>query len=163
MVFILNDTGAASRTINLTGSDQLVYEKGSEPVTIVGGSGIDIMFGGSGVTTLVAGNNNDYLFAGSGPTTLQSNGGTDFLQAGTGPDVFDLSPSDIGTVLIAGFKLETDRLHVIGASPGSASLNQLIAATTLDMGGNAVLQLAPEHDVTLLGVGLSQVGTALFI
>ncbi len=163
MMFILDDTGDASKTINLPGSDQLVYEKGSQPVTIVGGSGIDILFGGSGATTLVAGNNNDYLFAGSGPTTLQSGSGTDFLQAGAGPDMFDLSPSDIGTVLIAGFKLGTDQLHVTGVSPGSAPLNQLIATTTLDMGGNAVLHLAPEHDVTLLGVGLSQVSAALFI
>ncbi len=163
MVFILNGTGAAPRTINLTNADQLVYEKGSEPVTIVGGAGIDILFGGSEITTLIAGNNNDYLFAGSGPTTLQSGNGADFLQAGAGPDTFDLSPRDIGADLIAGLKPRTDRLHVSGASPGSAALHQLIANATQDVSGNAVLHLAPGHDATLLGIRPSQVSAALFV
>jgi hypothetical protein len=162
MVFILNDTGAASQTIDLTGSDQLVYEKGSAPVTIVGGSGVDLLFGGSGVTTLVAGSNKDYLFAGSGSTTLRAGNGTDFLQAGAGADVFDIS-GNIGTDLIAGLKLGTDRLHVSGASAGSSALAHLIATATTDPSGNAALHLAPEHSVTLLGIGVSQVRASLFV
>ncbi len=162
MVFIRNDVGAMPVSISGTGSDQLIYEKGSAPATITGGAGIDILFGGSGSTTLIGGGGNDDLYAGSGRTVFQPGAGSDFMQAGTGAATFDLSVTDIGNDLIAGFKLATDRLSIVGDAPGSAALTTLLKGATQDASGNAVLHLAAGHDVTLLGIAQTQLAPALF-
>jgi hypothetical protein len=163
MVFIHNDTGTAPVTLQGTNSDQLIYEAGSAPVTIVGGTGINILFGGSGPSTLVGGGSNDYLFGGSGPTAFQAGSGNDYMQTGSGAATFDLSAADIGNDIIAGFRIGLDRLSVAGiGSSGPASLSGLIAGATQNAGGSVVLHLSASHEVTLDGVGLAQMSGSLF-
>jgi len=164
-VFIRSDDGAAPVLVQEGAADQLVYETGSAPVTIVGGSGINLLFGGAGATTLVGGPGNDDLFAGTGPTTFESGSGNDVLQAGTGgsgADLIVLSGADIGTDVIAGLRIGTDHLQVAGGPPGSPALVSLIAATTQDAAGEAVLHLSADHAVVLQGIAAAQVTDALF-
>lgn len=161
-VFVRNDTGSTPITVQEGSGDQLVYERGSAPVTIIGGSGINLLFGGSGPTTLIGGPGSDYLFGGSGPTTFAGGSGNDYMQAGSGAAVFDLSPTDVGHDIIAGFKPGTDNLHIAGEAPGSAALASLLAGATQDAGGNAVLHLSASHSVTLQGISASQLTTTLF-
>ena len=110
----------------------------------------------------MGGSNNDDLYAGSGPTVFQPGAGNDFMQAGTGVDTFDLSATDTGNDLIAGFKLGTDHLSIAGDAPGSAALAALLKGVTQDSNGNTVLHLSAGSNVTLAGITPIHVVPALF-
>ena len=163
MTFVRNDNGTAPVTVQEGSGDQLVYEQGSAPVTIIGGSGINILFGGSGTTTLIGGPGSDYLFGGAGTTTFEGGSGNNFMEAGSGAAIFDLSPTDIGHDIIAGFNPLIDRLQITGVTPGSGALTTLLGAVTQDAAGNAVLHLSATHDVTIQGIAPAALVGSLFI
>jgi Ca2+-binding RTX toxin-like protein len=157
-IFIRNDSGATAVTGTM--ADELIYERGSGNVTINGTGGVNMLFGGAGVTTLNGGGGDDFLFAGSGATTLYGAGGSNYLQAGSGAaTTFALSPTDVGTDMVAKFRIGTDHLRVAGEAPGSAALLRLLAGATTDASGNTVLHLAASHNVTLQGVATAQLAS----
>ena len=162
-VFIRNDTGTTPITVQEpTSSDQLIYELGSAPVTLIGGPGMNLLFGGSGPTTLIGGSNNDYLFGGAGATTFESGSGNDYMATGSGAATFVLATTDIGADIIAGFRIGTDHLEVIGEAPSSAAIVSLIAGATQDAGGDAILHLSAAHSVTLQGISTARLAPSLF-
>jgi Ca2+-binding RTX toxin-like protein len=158
---IIISTDTSATTLTGTNDDQLI-EAASGNDTIYGGSGINILFAGSGNDVLFGGANNDYLFAGSGADTLSAGAGNNFMQAGSEPDIFELSPTDIATDIIADFKLGVDHLVIAGNGPASAFVGNLLQTMTQDSSGNAVLHLSASHSVTLQGIGEASVTTSIF-
>ena len=151
-------TDIAATAVTGGSTDELVYEKGTAPVSISGGTGINLLFGGnSAAAVLIGGPNNDDLFGATGTTVFESGSGNDFMQSGTGAGIFDLTTTDIGSDIIAGFRIGTDHLHVTGTTIAS-----LIAGATTDGSGNAVLHLAAAHSVTLDGVAKAQLVSGMF-
>jgi hypothetical protein len=162
-VFIRNDAGASPVIVRDGGADQLIYEEGNAAVTIVGGAGINILFGGGGATTLVGGPGNDYLFGGEGATTFESGSGNDYIQVqattvnntdtwtpAPGATIV-LSVGDTGDDTIVGFRPGTDHLSISGAS--LQQLASLVAGATRTQGGSStVLHLSAAHVVTLQGI-----------
>jgi Ca2+-binding RTX toxin-like protein len=65
------------------GSDSVnLYDSGND--TVYGGSGHDMIAGGSGNSSLFGGDGNDSIYGGSGSSTLDGGAGNDYLQAGSG-------------------------------------------------------------------------------
>ncbi len=162
-IIVSDDTIAA----NLYGSnaDQMIYETGPGNVTIAGGTGINLLFAGSGNDTLIGGPNNDYLFGGSGPDIMSAGAGTNYIQPGTGAATVLLAGTDSAQDLIADFKVGIDHLAVTdpASNPATAAeISALIAGTTVNTSGGAVIHLFGAHDVTLQGISVGQVTTALF-
>ena len=158
-VIISTDTTAT--TLQAANNDALIHA-GSGNDTINGGSGINLLFAGSGNDVLNGAANNDYLFGGSGTDVFAAGAGHNFMQAGTGVDTFMLSASDTASDLIAGFKLGVDHLQIAGAGPASPFVAQLLQSMTQDAAGDAVLHLSGGHDVTLQGIGMTEVTMGLF-
>lgn len=143
----------------------MIYETGSDNVTITGGMGINLLFAGSGSDKLVGGRNSDYLFGGSGPDILSAGAGSNYMQAGSGAAIFLLAATDKAHDLIADFKVGIDHLAVTdlaGNRATSAEINAMIAGATTNASGAAVLHLSASHDVTLQGIATGQLGTTLF-
>jgi len=84
---------------------------------------------------------------------------------GAGAVAFNLHQADVAQDLLSGFRVGQDRLHVTDAKgvvlSGVADAG-LIAAATSDTQGNAVLHLTATHEVTLAGVGVSNLSASLF-
>ena len=165
-IFIRNDS--TTTVVNGTSADELIYETGTGNVTINATNGVNILFGGAGVTTLNGGSGDDFLYAGTGTTTLYGAAGNNYMQSGcptaytAGATTFELKPSDVATDMIAGFRIGTDHLQVVGDAPGSAALSALIAGATADASGNAVLHLSATHTVTLQGIATSSLSASMF-
>jgi hypothetical protein len=84
---------------------------------------------------------------------------------GAGAVTFNLHQADVAQDLLSGLRLGQDRLHVTDAGGvvlSSAADSGLIAGATSDTHGNAVLHLTATHDVTLAGVGVSNLSASLF-
>ncbi len=162
-IIVTSDT--ISRVIQGSATaDQLIYETGAANVTIQGGSGINILFAGTGSDTLIGGANNDYLFAGSGTDVLSGGAGTNYMRAGSGADTFLLDASQSAADTIADFKIGTDHLHALsGGSPlNAAAISGLLAGATSDGAGGSVLHLSGAHNVTLASVGVAQLSSGIF-
>ena len=124
------------------------------------GSGDSILIGGTGSDTLNGGAGDDVLIAGDGTQTLYGGGGSNYMRGGHGADKFIVNLSDAAHDTIVGFKLGTDSLSIVTGGKPLAAL-ALIAGATLDAQGDAVLHLSASHDVTLVGISLGQLTTAL--
>jgi hypothetical protein len=84
---------------------------------------------------------------------------------GAGAVTFNLHQADVAQDLLSGLRLGQDRLHVTDATGvvlSSTADSGLIAGATSDTHGNAVLHLSATHDVTLAGVGVSNLSASLF-
>ena len=161
--FIHNDSGTT--TIQGGNSDQLIFEQGSGNVTIVGGSGINVLFAGTGNDTLQGGSGADFLYAGTGTDVLSGGAGSNYMEAGIGADTFLLNVLDTAQDIIADFKVGIDHLHVIGAAgtpDTAAQILALIKGATQDAAGDAVLHLSGNHEVTLHGIGVPSLSAGLF-
>ena len=76
--------GAGGQIIDLT-SSRAAYGN----VTILGGSGDDILLSSSGADVVDGGDGNDYIWGGSGNDTLRGGAGNDLVLGGTGNDRLD--------------------------------------------------------------------------
>ncbi len=162
---IIVSANTIAANIHGTNADQLIYETGSGNVTITGGTGMNILFAGSGSDKLVGGPNNDYLFGGSGSDIMSAGAGTNYMQPGTGAATVLLAATDSAHDLIADFKVGIDHLAVTdlaGNAATASEINAMIAGTTVNASGSALLHLSGFHDVTLQGISASQVTTGLF-
>ncbi len=81
------------QTINMGAGGQLVdltsATRSYGNVTIIGGSGNDIILSNAGADTLNGGDGNDYIWAGSGNDTLSGGNGADTLLGASGDDRLD--------------------------------------------------------------------------
>ena len=154
-VIVSNDT--TNVTLHGTNADQLIYA-GAGNDTITGGTGTNLLFGGTGNNVILGGSGMDFLYGGTGSDTIYGGAGTNYLDASSGPTLFQLNPADAATDSIAGFRIGTDHLTIIGTQSASAVLG---AMSTQDTGGNTLLTFSANHVVTLLGITVTD-GTTLF-
>ncbi len=164
-IYISSDTINGTTVSGSATADQLITETGTANVTIVGGSGINLLFAGSGTTSLVGGANADYLFGSTGQDTFSGGAGNNYMMAGTGAAIFNLNSADVAQDIIAGFKIGTDLLKITqgtGAAFDATQDMSLIRGATPDASGSAVLHLSAAHTVTLSGVATSQLTQAMF-
>ena len=143
-------------TLTATTSDSLLVG-GSGHDTLQGGNGMDLLFGGTGSTSLIGGSGNDYLFAGSAGDRLSAGAGTNYLKAGAGHDTVVLSFADVvAHDTVVDFQPGADvlEIHTNGVAVTAASI---IAGATSDSSGNAVLHLGSQHDITFVGIQISQI------
>jgi Ca2+-binding RTX toxin-like protein len=161
------DATGTTNTLRLSAPDDRPIDPSSGNNHLVGGSGLGLLFAGTGTDGASGGANSDYLSASSGNDTLSGGAGANFMQAGSGPGstMFDLQMADAAKDIISGFRLGQDHLHVTNptgvalAGPGVAAL---IGGATSDAAGNAVLHLSEHHDVTLSGIGVAKLGSGMF-
>ena len=158
-VTLRNDSAAS--TVQGSNNDQLIFEEGSGNVTIVGGSGINVLFAGSGNDTLRGGAGADFLYGGTGTDVLSGGAGRNYMEAGNGATTFLINLLDAAQDIIADFKVGIDHLHIVGATGTPDTATQLLAlltGITKDSAGDAVLHLSANHEVTLQGVASLAVG-----
>jgi hypothetical protein len=146
----------------LTGSagSQLLHGKAGND-TIQGRAGSDLLFGGDGDDVLYGGEDDDHLFGGKGADTLMGGLGSDVLKGNEGADRFQFARSGDGRDTIADFDRGIDRLKIRGLSEADAQ--SLIAKSTADQNGNAVLPLTPNDAITLLGLSVDALRTSFFL
>jgi hypothetical protein len=146
-------SNAGTVTLTATGGNSLLAVVGSGTATLIGGDGIDLLFGGSGPTTLIAGAGNDYLFAGKGATTFIDGAGDDYMKGGPGADKFIFEEVNPGHDTIANFKPGTDVLQIASnlGGNGITTAEELIASASV-VEGSTVLYLTPDHTVTIRGI-----------
>ena len=164
-IYISSDTINGTTVSESATADQLITETGTANVTITGGSGINLLFAGSGTTSLVGGANADYLFGSTGQDTFSGGAGNNYMMAGTGAATFNLNGADVAKDIIAGFKIGTDLLKITqgtGAAFDASQDMSLIRAATSDSSGSAVLHLSATHTVTLSGIATSQLTQPMF-
>ena len=140
----------------------MLYETGSEAMTLRSGGGVGILFAGTGNTHLVGTAEPDYLFGGKGNDIIEGGAGANFLDGGKGADTFVLAWTDVAQDVITGFLPGADHLKLIGTIPDTFDLNSVIRDVTMDAAGNAVLHIGSQHEVTLQGVGADQISQGLF-
>jgi hypothetical protein len=140
-------------TLTATGGNSLLSVVGEGTATLIGGDGIDLLFGGGGPTTLIAGTGNDYLFAGAGATTFIDKGGDDYMKGGTGADTFMFTDVNPGHDIIANFKMGTDVVKIASNLNGNGitSAAELVSGASV-VEGSTVLHLDLDHDVTIRGI-----------
>ena len=154
-VIVSNDT--TNVTLQGSNADQLIYA-GAGNDTIIGGTGTNLLFGGTGNNVILGGSGMDFLYGGAGSDTIYGGAGTNYLDASSGPTLFELNPADAATDTIAGFRVGTDHLALLGSQSASAVFG---AMSTQDTGGNTLLTFSPNHVVTLLGITVTD-GATLF-
>jgi hypothetical protein len=115
--------------------------------TLLGGGGIDLLYGGAGDDALHGGPGDDWLFGGAGDDALHGGPGDDTLKGNAGADRFVFDAAEPGHDVVLDFEPGVDRLAVAGADPAA-----LLAAAARDADGNAVLHLAQNATVTLIGI-----------
>ncbi|MEM7169312.1 MAG: matrixin family metalloprotease [Pseudomonadota bacterium] len=158
-----------------SGSDTLVGGAGNDEMRgggsgddIDGNEGNDLLIGGSGADQLVGGTQGDTLRGGGGADRLLGGKGDDRLNGGTGNDtltgnggadtfVFD---NNTGSDTITDFVSLKDVLDVRDYNFNSGA--DVLAATS-NSGGNAVIRLDSNNDVTLEGVTKNQLDANDFI
>ncbi|MGH7071965.1 MAG: Hint domain-containing protein, partial [Acetobacteraceae bacterium] len=184
-IIISNDSTATTIQGSPT-ADQLIDETGSGDVTVIGGSGINLLFAGSGNDLLIGGSNDDYIYAGSGSDTIYGGAGTNYLDAGTGSTTFLLDTQDQAQDTIADFQIGTDTIAVTDASGqlfptgaiqatlasaaqdtsgqsfSPADIQAVIASATQNASGDAVLQISGSDAVTLDGISISSLTPEMF-
>lgn len=142
----LNGDGGADVLGGGTGNDDLY-----------GGGGADRLSGGKSRDYLSGGGQNDYMRGGSGKDILEGGNGADRLNGGTGNDTltggngvdrFIFDPNS-GSDTITDFVSLKDLIDV--RDYNFASGNAVLSATS-NSGGNAVIRLDANNDITLEGV-----------
>jgi len=121
-------------------------------ITLLGGSGNDLLIAGRGGMTLSGGTGSDVLAGGSGNDVLIGGAGTDLMAGGGGDDLF--SGDDDFT--IADFRAgagSVDRID-LRAVAGLDDFGDVLA-TVRGVAGGVVLDFG-DDEITLLGVGAAQ-------
>jgi Ca2+-binding RTX toxin-like protein len=152
--------GDGGETLTGSAGSQLLHGKAGNDTT-QGEAGSDLLFGGDGDDVLYGGEDDDHLFGGKGADTLMGGPGSDVLKGNEGADRFQFARSGDGRDTIADFDRGIDRLKIPGLSEADAQ--SLIAKSTADQNGNAVLPLTPNDAITLLGLSVDALRTSFFL
>jgi large repetitive protein len=148
------------------GSSNSTLQGGSGPDTMggnadvnsvtlmIGGTGNATFLGYGGTVTARGGSGNDTFWTGTGSMTITEGAGSDnvvfgaghaSITGGTGTDLYTFINGQAGGIdMISGFKAGQDQVQLFGYDNGTVQ-PQFV-------GGNAVLTLADNTSVTLLGV-----------
>ena len=123
-----------------------------------GGSGDDVLFGGSGNDHLYGGSGNDILFGGSGDDYLDGGEGRDILFGGSGNDIIKYDSSDF---LVDG----GDGIDFLITDNKDLSLDELLRNTDPNNGPivqNVEVLISGDHALSLTDTaGLKQYGIEL--
>jgi hypothetical protein len=151
---------AVTMTADPTIEQMLIGGGGND--TVVGGSGIGLLFGMDGNDTVRAGSGNSYLYGGDGNDRLEDGAGSNYLKGGVGADVFSFTTANGGHDVVDDFAKGSDRIEIKSNLNGSGitTAAQVVAAATASADG-AVLHFG-SHDILLQGVMLPQVTTDIF-
>jgi hypothetical protein len=141
-----SDIHLGSGTMTGSARDELLHgDTGADALR--GGGGIDLLFGDAGDDQIAGEAGDDYLFGGAGADRLAGGAGSDHLKGNAGADLFVFAAAEAGHDVVLDFELGVDRLALAGGDPTA-----LLAGATEDADGNAVLHLAPDTTITLLGI-----------
>lgn len=189
---VLNGGTGADTLEGGAGNDKLYGHDGDDDLsggdgkdTLEGGEGNDLLDGGgkndkldggAGEDTLYGGNNNDVLFGGSGDDFLSGDQGNDNLNGGTGAD--GLAGGRGRDVLTGGADADTfifannggndtitdfeDGLDQIDLSAIGA-LTEFSDLSITQVGGNVIISLDGNNDLTLIGVNAADIDASDFI
>ena len=140
--------------------------------TIYGGAGADVIYGNygneiiygeGGGDLLYGGQNEDTVSGGSGSDTIWGNRDNDTLNGGDGIDYFRFS-SNSGDDVIEDFNTALDWIVVAPDINGTGITTEaeVLARTSDDSSGNAVVDLGDGNTITLSGVSTSSLSTFSF-
>lgn len=126
--------------------------------TANGANGDDVLFGGSGDDFLSGDQGNDKLNGGSGADDLAGGRGRDVLTGGADADTF-IFANNGGNDTITDFEDGLDQidLSAIGA------LTEFNELSITQVGGNVIIDLDGNNDLTLIGVNASDIDASDFI
>nr|WP_246513622.1 Ig-like domain-containing protein [Azospirillum picis] len=134
------------------GDDALFGNTGQD--TLLGNTGQDTLYGGRDDDVLHGGRDDDWLFGDAGNDTLWGDLGADTLSGGLGADLFAFADGSGRDVITDFHASDGDR---IGLAAGRTY------SVRSDTSGNAVIVFTQDDEVTLKGIGTSQVNAAWFI
>lgn len=145
--------GSGNDTLGASNRSDLLRGHGGDDL-MLGSNGNDRLYGGDGNDTMLGGNGRDRLFGDDGRDRMRGDGGADTLAGGDGDDTF-LFFGDSGADVITDFVAGAGSDDVIQFySPGASfdSFAEILAATTHDGSGNAVIDFGGGNHITLIGV-----------
>jgi hypothetical protein len=150
----VNITGSAtvtvpySTTVNCgNGTDTITVTAGNVTVNGSSSGALNFIESGTGLTTLNLTGGSTTATFGSGAATVSIAGALTATD-GSGVDLFNLiNDTSIDTVVINGFKLGTDHLHLVGYAGGTADV-----ASLEDLARGTGIALTDGTQVTLNGV-----------
>jgi Ca2+-binding RTX toxin-like protein len=149
----------------LTASD-FNFDTSTDPISLIGTSGNDVLFAGLGSDTLSGGDGNDILSSGAGNDTLDGGAGNDTLIGGAGSDTFDFSTisahqgafgADVVTDFGAGDKIQFDGLVLSSFEELQGHFTQSGADTIIAFGSGQ-----DASSITLKNVQASSLTAAQF-
>lgn len=154
-------TDGLNYTLNVTGdaTSMFVADSGNETLDASGStSGISIY-----ANTVVGANTNFVATGGSGDDIMTAGTGNSTFTGGAGDNtfMFSKSSSDNGNTVITDFSKANDKIEIYDYGLDNDSLSQLLANSTNDANGNAVLKLT-GHTITLEGVSVNDLTVEQF-
>ena len=127
---------------------------------IYGNFGNEIIFGGAGDDLIYAGQNEDTVSGGAGNDTILGNRDNDTLNGGDGSDIFRFS-SNSGADVIEDFNTAFDALFIDANVNGSGIAAAAdVISRTVDIDGNAVIDLGSGNSITLTGLSSGSLSAA---
>jgi Ca2+-binding RTX toxin-like protein len=134
-------------THTFTGDNNVVAGNGSN--TIIGNNNGDVLIGGSGNDTIRGGTGDDVIAAGNGTNTMSGGGGN---------NTFVFTPGSFKDT-ITDFHSSNDELDFQSFAGLAAQnlISQILAdVTSAHSAASTVIQLAPNEQITLVGVTYNQ-------
>jgi len=142
-------------------SGDVLTAAGASADRLVAGAGTETLSGGTSTGSIVlqAGSGADTMVAGHGRTTFILGSGDSAITAGGQASMVQIQFGHVGGAdTVAGFRIGTDDLHLLGFS--SSAVNAAVGGERSDGRGGALLTFADNTRIDLLGV--SRVTSAAF-
>ncbi|MEZ6139284.1 MAG: CAP domain-containing protein [Zavarzinella sp.] len=121
-----------------SGNDTITVDSAiTNPTTIYGGFGDDIIFGGNGSNTIFGGYGNDTIFGGNGYDRIIGGGGTDTINGGGGRNVLIQNQASFRGILRVNTSMEQQVIDQVNLERTNAGLNAL--TTNFQLNGAAYI------------------------
>lgn len=148
VTIVSGDQGIQSLAADDRG-DGTFYLAGSGDVSLADGVSNNITIADGATVQVFGGTGNDTITASADGSRLDGGGGDDVLVAGAGADII-VAEADDGADTVMNFDVAIDQIFL--AQHNFQSFGDIIAATTDDESGNAVIDLGDGDSMTLIGV-----------